>query len=413
MSEPLRSLLALLLLGAAPADRCGDLMRLASPTLAITEAVHDGAMCRVSAVAKPRPAARIGVEVWLPPPAQWSGRYYQMGGGGFAGTINRATLAAAAARGDVAAATDTGHQGKGFDASWARGRPDLVEDYAGRSIKVASDTARALTRAYYGQDARRRYFMGCSYGGRQALVAASRWPGEWDGVIAGAPATQWIERQRGFANIQEAITRPGAWLDRAQLDRLMATRDRGQLTSPQRAGVAAIERAGYPIASAQPAAWAQWIYNRDTTAGTQAAFVAQGPALRAYGSPAALNRLFAVGSLRAFAAKGGRVLSYFGTADPVLPAGFAVADARSIGARQHFYRLFLVPGMDHCQGGAAPHAFGQSLPAPAAADDPRHDVRRALEAWVEQGRASERLIAAAPGDPSRQVTLAPSPFQRR
>lgn len=369
----------------------------------------EGDACRVVAVARPRPNAAIGVEVWLPAPARWTGRFYQMGNGGFAGSINRPTLAAAAARGDVAAGTDTGHRGAGFDASWARGRPELVADYAGRSIKVASDTARLLTRGLYGRDARRRYFMGCSYGGRQALVAAARWPGDWDGVIAGAPATRWLDRQRGFVAIQAALARPGAWIDAAALPAALA----GRATPAQAAGIAAIKRAGYPRRSAIPAAWAQWIYNRDTSAGTQAAFVAQAPALRSYGSEAALARLFAVGSLRAFAARGGKVLSYFGTADPVLPVGFAKTDARSVGARDGFYRLFLVPGMDHCQGGDAPHAIGQSLPAAAAADDAAHDVRRALEQWVERGRPPERLIATVPGDPSRRATLSRVVLNRR
>ncbi|WP_425231062.1 tannase/feruloyl esterase family alpha/beta hydrolase [Sphingomonas sp.] len=403
-----RLLKAALLLHAAPAA-CADLARLHSPTLTITEAVQEGTLCRVAAVARPRPAARIGIEIWLPPAARWSGRYYQMGNGGFAGHVDRPTLAAAAARGDVAAATDTGHTGNGFEAGWAIGRRDLVEDYAWRSIRITSDAARVLTRAYYGQDARRRYFMGCSYGGRQALVAAARWPGDWDGVIAGAPATRWTVRQRGFAAIHAALARPGAWIEAAQLATIIARHDTSGLTPAQRGGVAAIERAGYPLRHASAAAWGQWIYNRDAATGTQAAFVAQAPSLwDAATPPAWAERLFAVGPLRAFAARGGRVLSYFGTADPVLPSGFAVSDARSAGARAGFYRLFMVPGMEHCQGGDAPHAIGQSLPAPTGADDAEHDVRRALEAWVERGRAPARLIATRPGDATQMVVLSPA-----
>jgi feruloyl esterase len=373
----------------------------------VTEAVIEGDACRVSAVARPRPGAAIGIEVWLPAPARWSGRYYQMGNGGFAGSIARGPLAAAAARGDVAAGTDTGHRGTGFDARWARGRPDLVEDYAWRSIKVTADTARRLTRAYFGRDARRRYFMGCSYGGRQALVAAARWPADWDGVVAGAPAIRWVERQRGFQAIRAALARPGAWIAPAALDRLIATGDRRALTAAQRAGLRTVERAGYPLRGASAPAWRQWIYNRDATAGTQAAFAAQWPA---FGPEAALGRPFAIPSLRAFAAKGGRVLSYFGLADAVLPPAFAVSDARSIGAGASFYRLFPIPGMEHCQGGASPHAIGQSLPAPSLRDDAEHDARRALEAWVEQGRAPDRLIATTPGAPARTAVLTPAPL---
>ena len=96
--------------------------------LEINAAVAVGDACRIEAVARPLPNDAIGLEVWLPAPHRWSGRYYQMGNGGFAGRIDRATLAPAAARGDVAAAIDTGHLGDGFDALWAAGRPDLIED---------------------------------------------------------------------------------------------------------------------------------------------------------------------------------------------------------------------------------------------------------------------------------------------
>jgi feruloyl esterase len=394
-----RPLLALLLLSAAPTDACRDLARLSRPDLTIT-ALRSGAVCQVEATA--RPAIRI--ELHLPDPARWSGRYYQMGNGGFAGRIDRATLAAAAARGDVAAATDTGHVGDGFDASWASGRPDLVRDYAWRSIKVTSDVARRVTRAYYGRDARRRYFMGCSYGGRQALVAAGRWPADWDGVIAGAPAIRWRDRLAAFGRIADAVRAPGAGLTEGELKELIATQDRSRLTPAQDRGVAEVEAVGYPVAQADAAEWARWIYGPDRAAPGQARL---GDQARAYlGDARAVD--FDVPSLARFAARGGRVLSYFGEADAVLPPAEAIPDARSIGAQPAFYRLFLVPGMAHCQGGATPHAFGQSLPAPAGRDDPAHDIRRALEAWVEEGRRPERLIAVDPADPRRKVVLTPA-----
>jgi feruloyl esterase len=394
---------ALLLPGAAPADRCRALERLAGPTLAVS-ATHEGGICRVTAVARPRPRAAIRVELHLPPPERWSGRYYQMGNGGFAGRIDRATLAAAAARGDVAGATDTGHVGDGFDARWAAGRPDLVRDYAWASIKVASDTARQVTRAYYGRDARRRYAMGCSFGGRQALVAAARWPDDWDGVVAGAPATRWLERLAAFGRIQRAIRAPGAWLTREQLAALVRSGDRAALTPAQARGVAAVEAAGYPLAGAEAAEWARWIYAADPGQPSQRTFADQ--ARRYLAGARAAD--FAVPGLARFAAKGGRVLSYFGMADAVLPPALAVADARRLGARAGFYRLFLVPGMAHCQGGAAAHAIGQSLAAPAGADDADHDVRRALERWVEAGEPPQRLVATTPTPPHASAVLRPA-----
>ena len=360
-------------------------------------------MCRVEAVVRPRPRAAIRVELHLPPLARWSGRYYQMGNGGFAGHIDRPTLAAAAARGDVAGATDTGHSADGFDARWAAGRPDLVRDYAWRSIKVASDTARLLTRTYYGRDAGRRYFMGCSFGGRQALVAAGRWPADWDGVIAGAPAIRWRARWAAFTGIQQAIRAPGAWINEPTLTSLARTGDRSRLTPAQARGLAAVETAGYPLAGADAGEWRRWIYNPDPAVPSQRSFAEQSARYLADAREAD----FAVPSLASFAAKGGRVLSYFGEADAVLPPSRAVAEARALGMRPGFYRLFLIPGMAHCQGGDGPHAIGQSLVAPAGANDADHDVRRALEAWAEQGRPPARLIAIKPADPRRTASLTP------
>lgn len=443
---------ALMLLGAARDDSCAALHRAVIPNLDIVATGVANGACRVEAIARPRRNAAIRIELWLPAPATWSGRYYQMGNGGFAGSIDRATLAAAAARGDVAAATDTGHRGTGFDASWAVNRPDLVEDYAGRSIKVTSDAAAALTARYYGRPAARRYFMGCSFGGRQALVAATRWPDDWDGVIAGAPAADWPRRLEAFATIQHALRAvPGGWIAPERIADLAAIahaacrqgqmgcareavrracdlgRKAACLTAAQDASLRVIDAAGYPLGDADPAEWRRWILNADPASPSQLTFAAQGARFllhRGHGwtiaafhpTPIdpATRRTFALGSLERFATKGGKVLSYFGTADAVLPPGFAVADGRThaaeVGGGQALmqaYRLFLIPGMAHCQGGAAPHAIGQSLPAPPLKDDSQHDVRRALEAWVERGTAPSSLIAASlPGSsPQRTVVL--------
>ena len=99
------------------------------------------------------------------------------------------------------------------------------------------------------------------------------------------------------------------------------------------------------------------------------------------------------------------MLSYFGGADAVLPPDFAIADARRLGANATFYRLFPVPGMAHCQGGITPTAFGQSLEAPALADTPAHDIRRALEAWVEGGVAPAVILADASTQGSRHIAV--------
>jgi len=51
--------------------------------------------------------------------------------------------------------------------------------------------AKAIVHAYYGKGAGQSYFNGCSNGGRQALMEAQRFPEDYDGIVAGAPANYW------------------------------------------------------------------------------------------------------------------------------------------------------------------------------------------------------------------------------
>ncbi|WP_165611220.1 tannase/feruloyl esterase family alpha/beta hydrolase [Sphingomonas jatrophae] len=403
--------------GAAPP--CAALARQGTPTLQILSAAIEDGACVVRAMARPRPRSAIRIELRLPEAARWSGRYYQMGNGGFAGTIPSAVLAEAARRGDVAAATDTGHAGSGFDARWAKERPDLILDYAWRSIGDTPAVARRIIAAYYGRPARRRYFMGCSFGGRQALVAGARWPAEWDGLIVGAPAVRWPATLAAFATIAASLDRPGArftaadvarWSIAARADPRWLARCRAGplcLSKPQRHALMTIVQSGYPLVTADAGEWARWILSRNASPPSQRAFAVQArrnlfPTMR----QDRLRQTFAIGSLAPFARRGGRVIAYVGDADAVTPPEVGLTELRARSAALGgALRLFVVPGMAHCQGGSAPHAFGQSLAAPSFRDDAVHDIRRALETWVEQGRVPERLIAATPKRNDRFVTL--------
>jgi feruloyl esterase len=89
--------------------------------------------CRVQGEARPAADSQIGFELWLPA-SGWNGRYYQLGNGGFAGSIHHPSLAAELRRGNAVAATDTGHRADAFDASWALGHPEKIVDYGHRSI---------------------------------------------------------------------------------------------------------------------------------------------------------------------------------------------------------------------------------------------------------------------------------------
>ena len=146
--------------------------------------------CRVQGVIQPSPDSHIEFEVWLPL-AGWNRKYEGAGNGGFAGSINYAALAGAVASGYAGSSTDTGHEGAATDATWALAHPEKRLDFGYRAIHETAEKSKAVIRAFYGVDPQHSYFSGCSNGGRQALVEAQRYPEDYDGIVAGAPANFW------------------------------------------------------------------------------------------------------------------------------------------------------------------------------------------------------------------------------
>jgi feruloyl esterase len=128
------------------------------------------------------------MEVWMPATG-WNDKYQGHGNGGFAGAIGYAALGAAIKRGYAAAGTDTGHTGG--DAAWALGHPEKVIDFGYRAIHEMSMKAKVIIDAFYGHDPEHSYFASCSDGGREALMEAQRFPEDYDGILAGAPANFW------------------------------------------------------------------------------------------------------------------------------------------------------------------------------------------------------------------------------
>jgi feruloyl esterase len=375
MTRLARATIAFASILAAVAGHAGDCAALASHELAdvhiataqLVPAQPDlPEFCRVQGEARPTADSQIGFELWLPA-AAWNGRYYQLGSGGFAGSIHLPALAAELRRGNAVAATDTGHRANAFDASWALNHPEKIIDYGYRSLHETSRIANELLRAYYGRPASRRYFTGCSNGGRQALMAAQRFPEDWDGILAGAPALNWTRQLATFASQPTGDMR--SQLTFAEQFFRYMVHDDPSWNVGQFAGQRDFDRA------------------RDRRIGAQT-----------------LSQVLDATDpdLTRFERRRGKLLMYFGWADDLISpqAGVdyyerVVAQLGGIERTQAFFRLFMVPGMGHCQGGAAPHAFGQAYVAPGMRDDPEHDIRRALEAWVEQGRVPERIVEAA------------------
>jgi tannase/feruloyl esterase len=143
------------------------------------------AFCRVAATLRPSSDSDITIEVWLPA-ANWNGKYQAVGNGGWAGSIVYTALGDALKRGYAASSTDTGHVGG--TAKGMLGHPEKLIDYSYRAIHEMTVNAKAITQAFYASSPRLSYFVGCSAGGRQALLEAQRFPDDFNGIVAGAPA---------------------------------------------------------------------------------------------------------------------------------------------------------------------------------------------------------------------------------
>jgi feruloyl esterase len=149
------------------------------------------AFCRVAGVIKPSSDSNIQFEVWMPA-SNWNGKFQGAGNGGFAGYIGYDQLANAVGHNYASAGTDTGHRSTpGVDAAWALDHPEKIADFGYRAIHETAVKAKAILHAFYGEAPKRSYFSSCSNGGRQALMEAQRYPEDYDGIIAGAPANYW------------------------------------------------------------------------------------------------------------------------------------------------------------------------------------------------------------------------------
>ncbi|MDB5975575.1 MAG: carboxylesterase [Nevskia sp.] len=182
------------------------------------------AFCRVQATLAPTPSSQIRIEVWLPPQDQWNGKFIGAGNGGYAGTFTSPYIfmRGAVAKGYAAAGTDGGHSGDGsgneVGADWALGQPEKLKDYGYRANHLTAETGKALLLSYYGKAQQHSIFEGCSDGGREALMEAYRFPEDYDGIIAGAPANPWTRLMGQFAwNTLANTATPEATLPAAKL----------------------------------------------------------------------------------------------------------------------------------------------------------------------------------------------------
>lgn len=159
------------------------------------------------------PGNEVNFRVGLP--ESWNGKFLFIGVGGLGGQFGN--LRSGLERGYATATTDTGHLAS--DPNWGANRAKEV-DYGHRGTHVTTVAAKALTEAFYDRPPRYAYFNGCSNGGRQALMEVQRYPGDFDGIIAGDPATGTpMQLGRGVV-FQKMLASPDAYLPQAKVELL-------------------------------------------------------------------------------------------------------------------------------------------------------------------------------------------------
>ncbi len=142
------------------------------------------AYCRVQGIVAPQ----VGFELHMPL-LEWNGKFLFQGCGAMCGQmLGLQGCAEAVTRGYACATTDMGHKSLPYDGKWAYNNLVAERDFGHRATHVATVAGKAVTHVLYGNAPQTSYFRGCSTGGRQALVAAQRYPSDFDGIIGGAPA---------------------------------------------------------------------------------------------------------------------------------------------------------------------------------------------------------------------------------
>ena len=369
------------------------------------------AFCRVAATLRPTADSEIKIEVWMPAGA-WNGKFQAVGNGGWAGSISYPAMATVLARGYATASTDTGHTGDG--GAFVLGRPEKFVDYAYRAVHEMTVQAKAIVAAYYGNGPRLSYWNGCSTGGRQGLIEAQRFPNDYDGVIAGAPANPRTRLSAWhLTQVQATLRDPVTVIPRDKLrvihqavvnacDALDGVKDGlinnptacrfdptvlacsdgpDCLTRPQAEAVSKLltplkhPRTGAEIFPGwEPGSelgWGAIIAGPEPTALTLdhyrfvvfadprwdwRSFDVERDLARAEagdkGTIDAINP-----DLTPFATRGGKLLLYHGWSDPLVPPRASVnyygSVVKAMGAARSadLVRLFMAPGMGHCSGG--------------------------------------------------------------
>jgi feruloyl esterase len=199
------------------------------------------AFCRVTANLIPNSDSNIKIEVWLPE-TTWNGRFLGTGGGGFQGVITYGELASGIQHGFAATNSDLGTGVSGCNPLFCGsngnmgnplaiafgdpaspstglfGHPERIKDFGFRAIHLMTLRGKEIAGAFFGQNAHKAYFAGCSTGGQNALMEAQRFPDDYDGILAGAAAFNRTHLHiAGLASWQDTHASPGRFIQPGQM----------------------------------------------------------------------------------------------------------------------------------------------------------------------------------------------------
>ena len=393
--------------------------------------------CKVEAYIYPQ----VGIVVRLPLAKDWNGKLITNGNGGWAGSLEGAGCDSRLKRGYACVVTDTGH--RGGDGMWAKDNLPAQVDFGYRSIHVATLAAKAIASRYYGKPADRSYYMGCSTGGYQGLVEAQRFPWDFDGIIVGAPDMDeadltmreiWAQRANLDAAQKPILDGPARELLHqaalAKCDMDDGVKD-GLISNPvgcfpdpakllcregqsQSCLTAAQVEAAKRIYDGPPhvkekavrGALAGSELNWDFGTGTDYADslfeemiygASPGWSTATYDFDRDYKRLGLAAlytdtnpDLRPFQSSGGKLLVYQGGTDttemPTAIVDYYQTVEKVMGgakATEDFFRLFVIPGMNHCGGGTGAISI---------------DYLTYLENWVEKKQPPDEMIGARVSD---------------
>jgi feruloyl esterase len=426
---------------------------------AVAPTASAAAYCRVRGTIQPQ----IGFELQLP--ASWNGKFVEVGCGSWCGVITVSDCRDPVKRGYACMASDLGHKGSPIDLTWAKDNLQAQLDFGYRAVHAAALAGKAIAKRHYAAAPSRSYYNGCSSGGYHGLVSAQRFPWDFDGIVAGAPdidqeganfrylwfalAKRDAEGKQLFDKAQISLVHDAAV---AACDAQDGLKD-GIISNPLACGfrpeslLCKPGKASSCLSQTQVTALNK-IYSGPTDAagrrtsrgsflvGSELRWAGEFPLKTVedffrYAFPGFTTGPDWKGSdfdfdkdykrlglaphlennnpdLRRFKAAGGKLIVWHGLADatdPPMPViDYYETVERTMGGRQatmDFFRMFLIPGMDHCRGGAG----GLDV-----------DWLTALENWVEKGKAPDVLVGNHKGlgaEPSFTRPVYPHPAYAR